>query len=207
MPVKWSRQLVSCINSKQMGQRTNPVPEVETKRKGILKKGEKGKNIYKTKIKTKMLSLKAWAAINLSYRETINLPDCAISVASRALIEPISKMDLYEDRPDRRGLWDAFWAEDKHVCRLTRYRVRGLWKSVQGRAACWCFCPGGNICNCGCAALLTILMEFRENERWRTKGPHIPEIDLDEPIKNYLFRPLFDAHLFYNVRYPNRRPR
>lgn len=154
-----------------------------------------------------MLSLKSWAAINLSYSEAINLPDCAISVFSRALIEPISKMDLYEDRPDRRGLWDAFREENEHVCRITRYRTRGLWKNVQGRAACWCFCPGGGICNCGCAALLTILMEFRENQRWRTKGPNIPEIDLNGPIKDYLFRPLFDAHLFYNVRYPNARPR
>ena len=154
-----------------------------------------------------MMSLKSWAVINMSYSQIIKLPESELSVASRALIEPISMMNLYEDRQDRRGLYDAFMEEDRHVCRLSRYRVRGLWKTIQGRAACWCYCPRGGICNCGCAALLTILMEFRENQRWRTKGPNIPEIDLFGPVKDYLFRPLFDAQLFYNVRYPNLRPR
>ena len=48
VPLEWGRQLESRTNYKQMGRNNN----LEPKRKGILKKGEKGK-IHKTRIKNK----------------------------------------------------------------------------------------------------------------------------------------------------------
>lgn len=147
-----------------------------------------------------MLSLKTWAAINLSYEHAINLEPCALSVFSIAMIEAIDKMNIFENREGRNGLRDVFIEKEKHACRITSYQVRGMVKEADARSTCWCYCPGGSLCNCGCGALLTLLMEFRENQRWRTRGPNIPQINLKGPIKSYLFHALRDPQLFYNVR-------
>ena len=149
-----------------------------------------------------MLSLRSWAALNISYNTAMRLKESEISILSIALIEPISRMDLFRGNRNKLELQEELLEKERHVCRIQEYRVRGLTKKVQGRSACWCYCPGGPLCNCGCAALLTILMEYRENQRWRTKGPNIPEVDLDAPILSYLANPLRDNQLFYNVRYP-----
>ena len=152
-----------------------------------------------------MLSLRAWAAINISYNTAMQLEESEISIMSIALIEPVSKMDLFIGNRNKLELQEELIEKERHVCRIEEYKVRGLVKTVQGRSACWCYCPGGDLCNCSCAALLTILMEYRENQRWRTKGPNIPELDLNAPIKNYLMRPLHDSHLFHNVRNSRQR--
>ena len=149
-----------------------------------------------------MLSLRAWAALSISYNQAMHLEDCQISILSIALIEPIYRMDLFRRNRNKLELQEELIEKNGHVCRMTEYRTRGITKTIQGRSACWCYCPGGGLCNCRCAALLTILMEFRENQRWRTKGPNIPELDLDAPILNMLAGPLQDNHLFHNVRYP-----
>ena len=149
-----------------------------------------------------MLSLRSWAAINISYNTTMQLKESELSIMSIALIEPICRMDMFIGNRNKLELQEELIDKRRHVCRIKEYRVRGLVKQVQGRSACWCYCPGGILCNCNCAALLTILMEFRENQRWRTKGPNIPEIDPNAPIIEYLAGPLRDVNLLYNVRYP-----
>ena len=154
-----------------------------------------------------MLSLKTWAAINLSYSNTMRLEESELSIVALALIEPIARMNEFEKTQVQSGLQEEFLRLEKHVCRMRGYRVRGLQKQIQGRASCWCYCPQGPLCNCKCAALLTIAMEFRENQCWRTIGPNLPKIDLDAPMKNYIFKRLRDPDLFYNVKilYPNKR--
>ena len=150
-----------------------------------------------------MLSLRAWAALNISYNTAMQLEESEVSVMSIALIEPICKMDLFRRNRNKLELQEELIAKNRHVCRMTQYRTRGLTMTIQGRAACWCYCPMGGLCNCSCMALLTILMEYRENQRWRTKGPNIPELNLDAPILEMVAGPLVDNHLFYNARYPN----
>ena len=151
-----------------------------------------------------MFSLKSIAAMNLNYGQVMELPEPELAVFSMAMIEPLSKMDLFEQDESRRGLWNEFMRNDQHICRVERYTVRGLQKEVQGRAACWCYCPNGSICNCQCGAALTILMEYRENQIWRNKGPNIPKINRNTPIKIYLKKKLIDPQPRYNV---NRRRR
>ena len=154
-----------------------------------------------------MLSLRSWAALNLSYRETMRLEESEISIVAMALIDPIAKINDFEKAREQTDLQREFLRQDKHVCRMRNYEVRGLQKQFQGRASCWCYCPQGPICNCKCAALLTIAMEYRENQCWRTKGPNLPKIDLNAPMKNFIFHKLHDPDLFYNVKtvYPNKR--
>ena len=149
-----------------------------------------------------MFSLRSLASINLSYSQAMQLDESQLSIFSIGMIEPIARMNEYEPREDRRGLYDEFMVNNKHACRIKKYKVRGITKEATGRAVCWCYCPNGPLCNCGCGALLTLLMEFRENQRWRTKGPNIPQINLHAPIKNFLVKELKDNQLFYNVRRP-----
>ena len=146
-----------------------------------------------------MFSLQSIAAMNMSYGQVMKLPDPELAVFSRALIDPVSRMDEYEHNESKRGLWEEFINNSRHICRVKSYRVRGLTKEVQGRAACWCYCPQGTICNCQCGSILTILMEFRENQIWRSKGPNIPRIKRDMPIKNYIYEGLVDPDPFYNA--------
>ena len=140
----------------------------------------------------------------MSYGSVMEMEEHELAVFSRVMIEPLAKMDRYEPNEGKRGLWTEFINNQRHICKVNSYMVRGLRKEVQGRAACWCYCPSGPICNCGCGSILTILMEFRENQLWRTIGPNIPKIGRYQPIKEYMFTALKDPDLFHNVKMRNR---
>ena len=167
--------------------------------KGILKSRNSGNFISSENQTYEMLSLKAWSAASLSYNQTTKLDASQISIFALAMIELIENMGQMETIPEDNGLYKVFMEKGKHACRIRKYKVRGMMKQAQDRAICWCYCPKGPLCNCSCSALLDLLMEYRENQCWRTKGPNLPKIDLKAPIKSFLFKRLHDPDLFYFV--------